>query len=49
MYRGRFDELFTDVLFSGVLCVVQVDMAWGGNVVVSGCFGAQCFVQKVSP
>ncbi len=44
MYRRRFDELFTDVLYWGVLCVVQVGYGLGGGggtVLVSGCFSAQ--------
>ncbi len=39
MYRGRF-ELFTDVQYWGVLCVVQVGYGLGvKTVLVSGCFG----------
>ncbi len=42
MYRWRFDELFTDVQYWGVLCVVQVGYGLGEKtVLVSGCFGAQ--------
>ncbi len=42
MYRWRFDELFTDVQYRGVLCVVQVGYGLGEKTVfVSGCFGAQ--------
>ncbi len=48
MYRWRFDELFTDVQYWAVLCVVQVGYGLGGGgvktVLVSGCFGAQCSV-----
>ncbi len=29
MYRCRFDELFTDVQYRGVLCVVQVGYGLG--------------------
>ncbi len=40
MYRWRFDELFTDVQYWGVLCVVQVGYGLGvKTVLVSGCFG----------
>ncbi len=31
MYRLRFDELFTDVQYWGVLCVVQVGYGLGGG------------------
>ncbi len=42
VYRRRFDELFTDVQYWGVLCDVQVGYGLGVNtVLVSGCFGAQ--------
>ncbi len=42
MYRLRFDELFTDVQYWAVLCVVQVGNGLGEKtVLVSGCFGAQ--------
>ncbi len=48
MYRWRFDELFTDVQYWGVLCVVQVGYDLGvKTVLVSGCFGAQCSVAPV--
>ncbi len=40
--QWRFDELFTDVQYWGVLCVVQVGYGLGEKtVLVSGCFGAQ--------
>ncbi len=29
MYRWKFDELFTDVQYRGVLCVVQVGYGLG--------------------
>ncbi len=42
MYRRRFDELFTDVQYCGVLCDVQVRYGLGVKTVLeSGCFGAQ--------
>ncbi len=45
MYWWRFDELFTDVQYWGVLCVVQVGYGLGEkNVLVSGSFGAQSSV-----
>ncbi len=41
----RFDELFTDVQYWGMLCDVQVGYDLGvKTVLVSGCFGAQCSV-----
>ncbi len=32
MYRWRFDELFTDVQYRGVLCVVQVEYGLGKKI-----------------
>ncbi len=47
MYRWRFDELFTDVQYQGVLCVVQVGYGLGEKtILVSGCFCAQWSVAQ---
>ncbi len=44
MYKW-FDELFTDIQYLGVLCVVRVGYGLGGKtVLLSCCFGAQCSV-----
>ncbi len=46
MYKLRFDELFTDVQYWGMLCDVQVGYDLGvKTVLVSACFGAQCSVE----
>ncbi len=48
MYRSRFHELFTDVQYWGVLCVVQVGYDLGGKNSIIIIKKMQPFKERVS-